>query len=192
MKRNFTALGLCVLLLSGAALSSRTASAGAKLDPESFKDKILQEKCAFCHDAHRVYEIEPSEILTVMEKMKKKNPGWFSDLEGDHIVEVVSKILKDDTVLSAKKAWKDSLARGEKIFSDPGLGTTGSSCASCHTTEEMKQVANEYPAYDPGMNRLLSLGERIYLMVTERMKGGTVKPYDQTMVDLEVYLKSLR
>jgi len=177
------------LLLLGVGFAAATARAGEPLPTE---DQLLKAKCQLCHEGHRIYRLKPAEIRPVVERMRKLNPDWMTAAETDHIVQVLAKLLDDPNAVTERTAWDEAVERGKKLFNNPDLGTTGKSCASCHDPAGFKHVDQAFPKFSDKYKRFIDVQEWIDLMVTEKMKGTALPPFDQRYLDLLLYIKSLK
>lgn len=162
---------------------------GAETAP-SLEDAVLTGKCSLCHSSKRVLTMDPEKIKTTVERMQKMNPDWITTTDKDHVVEVLAKVLKDPALVAGRKAWQEAVERGEALYRDPKLGKSGFTCAACHEQGALKNVADAYPQYDLKLRRLVSLEERIQLMIREKMEGEPLPSNSQQMFDLLAYLKS--
>ncbi len=75
-----------------------------------------------------------------------------------------------------------TIEKGEKLFRDPGLGTTGKSCNSCHPEGKGLGQAGSRP----------DLPEIINGCITIPLKGKAIDPKSEEMESLVLYIKSLR
>lgn len=158
----------------------------------SIEDKILEEKCSLCHSAKRIYALVPEKIKPTLERMKKMNPDWFTDIEYDHIAEVLAGVLNDSSVIASRKAWQEAVDRGEALFEDKALSAgKDQACNTCHEPKSLTKVHDAYPQYNPEKKRFISLEDKINEMIVEQMKGQLIPRQDQRMVDLIAFLKTI-
>jgi cytochrome c553 len=101
-------------------------------------------------------------------------------------------MLADPRVAAARTAWDAAAARGKALFSDPSLGTTGKSCADCHSADSLGRVKDAYPKYNAGLGRAESLEERLDTMVRVKLGGDGLPLGDERSTALAIYLRSLR
>ncbi|MGD2294417.1 MAG: cytochrome c peroxidase [Candidatus Aminicenantes bacterium] len=98
-----------------------------------------------------------------------------------------------------------SVERGQELFNDTGLGTSGMSCNSCHKaggTEDNKmgemdipawdKLATKYPHYFQMAQRVLTLDQVINICITQAMKGEALAWDSQKLTDLTVYCASVK
>jgi mono/diheme cytochrome c family protein len=86
---------------------------------------------------------------------------------------------------------KASAAKGEELFNDPKLGTTGSSCNTCHGggkglegAGSRKQWFTEGKAHD-------TLEETVNHCITTGLQGKPLKVKSIEMQSLVLYIRSL-
>lgn len=176
-----------------AALAVLLAAPVTRADgPAITEDEIFRAKCTRCHAGHRVYQISPEEIRPVVERMRKMNPDWITQVESDHVANVIAKLLDDPGALRQRTAWADAVERGAAIFRDGSLGTTGKSCASCHEPGRLKNIEDAFPKFDPNLKRFVDIQEAINIMIKDKQKGTPFPPNDPRYFDLLAYLKSLK
>lgn len=187
LRRGATATVLFIAL--GASLHASTALAQQQTPTD---EEILKAKCTLCHSGHRIYQLDPAQIRPVLERMRAMNPDWITTTESDHLATVIAKLLEDPAALATRTAWREAVERGQELFSDARLGTTGKSCSSCHTPGSLRNVEDAYPKFDPGRKRFVDLNEAINYMIQEKMKGTPLPPNDQRYFDLLSYIKTLK
>ena len=157
---------------------------------DSTTDALLKEKCSLCHSSQRVIRMDPAKIKETVERMRKMNPDWISTVQSDHIAAVIATIVEAPSIMAARTAWLEALERGEALFNDPKLGTSGKGCGSCHTTpEQFQKIEDSYPRWDPNRKRFVGLDETIAIMLREKI-GAEVPANDQRIHDLLIYLKT--
>jgi cytochrome c553 len=166
--------------------------AGAQQPATTPETELLNSKCSLCHTGHRLFTADPAKLKELVDRMEAKNPDWFKGTEKTHLVEALSALLKDPLIKARREAWERTVADGKAYFSDATLGSSGKSCQSCHTPESLREVASDYPKYDPALNRYLSFQERISRMISEKMGGKELLLGDPRSIALETYLKSIR
>jgi cytochrome c553 len=182
MKRTLTpALAAAVLFAAAAGSDAAT--------PE---EELIASKCTLCHTSTAVYAADSARLKETVERMTAKNPEWFKDVEMRHLLESLEKMLADPRVAEARAAWDAAAARGKALFSDPALGTTGKSCADCHTAASLGRVKDAYPKFNPELGRAESLEERLDTMVRVKLKGAGLPLDDERSTALAIYLKTLR
>ncbi len=74
-----------------------------------------------------------------------------------------------------------TIEKGKKLFHDPGLGTTGKSCNSCHPEGKGLEQAGSRT----------DLPEIINGCITIPLKGKAIDPKSAEMESLVLYIKSL-
>lgn len=86
-----------------------------------------------------------------------------------------------------------AVERGKALFSDPSLGTSGSTCKTCHPSPEasMKGVGKKYPAYFALAKRDMTLKQVINFCIENPLKGKALPENDEKLLALEAYLKSI-
>ncbi|ACN99195.1 sulfur oxidation c-type cytochrome SoxA [Sulfurihydrogenibium azorense] len=78
---------------------------------------------------------------------------------------------------------------GGALFNKP-MGTSNKSCASCHSEEKLKKAVGTYPKYEPKLNTVISLQQRIQMC--QKLNQGVDKPFplnSQENTALLTYLK---
>jgi cytochrome c len=189
-----------VALLGTALCLTASGTAFGTEDLEKLKEKLLNEQCNLCHSSKRIYNIDPAQIATVVERMRKMNPDWFMDIKSEHMVQAIAAITKEPTMISARKAWLEAVDRGELLFADTGLGKNGYSCKSCHDSSAkppdfpitLRNVADAFPQWNPKLKRFVDLNETINRMIADKLGGSQLSPNDQKLFDLIAYLKTLK
>jgi len=100
----------------------------------------------------------------------------------------------------AEKAAREALAKsvetGKVLFSDKALGTTGKTCATCHANPKkekmfLKDRVGDYPKYDRGEKKVITLGQKIRKMVQRNLKGKEEALGTDRLVAIEAYLMNL-
>jgi len=180
-------LSATVLLLSAGGQSLR---AGETLTKD--EKALVKSKCTLCHTEDRILNSDPGTLRATIKDMKGKNPGFFADVDNAALNAALVKMLNDPAVVRQRKAWDSLVTDGKALFGDTSLGTTGKSCASCHTEESLRGVAGDYPKFDGKLDRHVSLLDRINSMISSNMRGKILPLGDPKSVALEAYLKSLR
>ena len=179
-------------ILVGAALFTAAVSPGAfAQEIPGIEDEVLNGKCTLCHSAKRVLTMDPKAIRPVLERMQKMNPDWITDVQEDHVAEVLVRILGNQTVASTRTAWMEAVQNGRDIFEDAKLGKSGSSCSSCHKPGSLKQVADAYPRFDQKLKRFVDLGEAVNAMIKDKVGGEPFPVNDQRLLNLIAYIKTL-
>ena len=81
------------------------------------------------------------------------------------------------------------LQDGEALW-NRATGARAQSCAGCHGDAKtgMKGVAARYPAFDPMLNRPISLSERINLCRTRNQQAEALKPESEALLGIEAYV----
>lgn len=180
------------LILGTALFFAAAGTAFGEEDLDKIKQKLLVEQCNLCHSGHRIYQIDPKEIATVVDRMRKMNPDWFLELKSEHMVEAIAAILKDPSMVATREAWAAAVERGSQIFADTSLGKNGYNCRACHTPPEvLRNIADAYPRWDPKLKRFVDFNDAINRMIVEKLGGDALPITDQKLYDLVVYLKTL-
>jgi cytochrome c553 len=174
-------------LAAAALLAAAVAAAAAT--PE---EELIASKCTLCHTKAAVYTADSAKLKETVERMTAKNPAWFKDVEMRHLLEALEKMVADPQVAAARAAWDAAAARGEALFTDPTLGTTGKSCADCHSAASLGRVKDAYPRFNPELGRAESLEERLDTMVRVKLQGAGLPLGDERSTALAIYLKTLR
>lgn len=116
--------------------------------------------------------------------------------------------MKHLTPAQAAAELNKSIENGKKLFSDPRLGTTGTTCASCHpgggTTggnvtvmgmsmaiPTLKGAAATFPTWKMGPGRVITLGEMNNACITMFLKGKALALDDPRHADLAAYVTYL-
>ena len=178
------ALALPLMILS--------RSASGQMPETSPAHQTLNAKCTRCHSSDRVLKANPGQLQGIVDRMELKNPEFFRDTDKAALIESLSKILNDPKVAAGRAAWDESVARGMAAFNDTSLGTNGKSCSSCHQPEDLKGAGERHPKFDAKLGRLVSLQERLRVMIETKLDGKAPPLGDGRMVDLEAYITSLR
>jgi hypothetical protein len=186
MRRTGTILALAVTLV-GLSLE-----AAAQMDSTSPAHQLINAKCTRCHTADRVLKADPRQLKGVIDRMEQKNPELFRDTDNATLTESLLKILNDPAVAASRAAWDETVAKGQEVFKDASLGTTGKSCNSCHRPEDLRGTAERYPKFDAKLGRLVSLQERLRMMIQTKLGGKELPLGDIRTVALEAYIKSLQ
>ena len=180
-------------ILAGAALLFVARASGARAEQiAGMEDDILNSKCTLCHSAQRALTMDPASIKPVLERMQKMNPDWISNVERDHVAEILVRILGDQTVATTRTAWMEAVQNGREIFEDGRLGKSGRSCSSCHQPGSLKQVADAYPRFDQKLKRFVDLSEAVNIMIKDKVGGEPFPVNDQRLLSLVAYIKTLR
>lgn len=184
------------LWFSGAVLAFAAvvlaAAPAARAEEAPTEDELLKAKCSLCHTFKRIYVMDREKIKPVLERMQKMNPDWITDVERDHVAEVLAKVLGDTGVLAIRTAWNDAVERGAAMFQDATLGKSGKSCASCHASGSLRHVADAYPQFNLRLKRFVDINEAINLMIKEKVGGEPFPVNDARLLDLVSYLKTLK
>ena len=109
--------------------------------------------------------------------------------------------MKMDAAAMAKMLG-ESIARGEKLFNDSSLGTSGKTCNSCHI--EMGKSQKEgmmgakgfkgrepFPKVFPMAGKVMSLDQAIQFCIITPLKGQPLAWDDIRLTDLTAYLNSI-
>jgi cytochrome c len=180
------------IFVGAALLIAATVTAARAEQVPGMEDDILKSKCTLCHSSHRTLTMDPKAIKPVLERMQKMNPDWISDVERDHVAEVLVRILENQTVATTRTAWMEAVETGRGIFEDRKLGKSGASCSSCHQPGSLKQVADTYPRFDQKLKRFVDLSEAINAMIKDKVGGEPFPVNDQRLLSLIAYIKTLR
>ncbi|MEZ0344898.1 MAG: hypothetical protein ABWJ99_08905 [Caldimicrobium sp.] len=85
-----------------------------------------------------------------------------------------------------------NVERGKKLFNDPGLGTAGKSCNSCHPGGQGLEGSAGKKEFVVMGRTMKSLEEVINLCIQMGLKGKPLDPKSKEMQDLVAYIKSLK
>ena len=80
-------------------------------------------------------------------------------------------------------------SRGAKLFSDPGLGTNGKSCSSCHGNGSGWAGQPRFPKFALGAVR--TLDQTIQTCVANALQGRPLPSDDERLTALAVYTDGL-
>ncbi len=105
----------------------------------------------------------------------------------------------------AHKELMAAVERGKALFDDPALGTTGTSCSSCHMEGGTKpgkmgemeikpfmNVAASYPKYVAMAGKVITLDQIVNICIKKPMKGTPLEWHDQRLADLSAYVASVK
>jgi cytochrome c peroxidase len=84
-------------------------------------------------------------------------------------------------------------SKGKALFNDPKLGTNGSTCNTCHPDGkglEKAGLPGRKEWKNPG-GTWLSIEDTNNVCIMMALKGMTIDPRSQQMIDLTTYIKSL-
>ena len=84
---------------------------------------------------------------------------------------------------------EDYGARGAKLFADPGLGTSGKSCASCHATGKVWAGKPRFPKFALGTVR--TLDQAIQTCVVNPLQGQPLAWDDERLTALSVFIDGI-
>ena len=103
----------------------------------------------------------------------------------DFVGESTRALQRDDT-LNPGMLW---VSGGETLWtSEPGQGAR--SCADCHgdASRSMRGVASRYPAFDPAVGHVITLGQRINLCRQNRQNAAPLVPESEDRLGIESYV----
>ena len=186
MRRAASVLALAFPVL---ALSLEAA---AQMSATSPAHELINAKCTRCHSTDRVLKADPKQLKGIIDRMEQKNPEFFWDTDNAALTVGLLKVLNDPAVAAGRTAWDETVAKGREVFKDATLGTTGKSCNSCHRPEDLRGTADRYPTFDAKLGRLVSLQERLRMMIQSKLGGKELPLGDIRTVALEAYIKSLQ
>jgi len=172
---------LFVLLLQPVSAEQRSAA-----------KELIEAKCTLCHTSSRIFTAETGDLKDIVARMTEKNPDWFKEVDSRHLLESLDAMLDDPEIVAMRGAWEQTISRGKVLFSDPQLGSNGKSCADCHKVESLRKVRDNYPKWDVGLGKIVSLEEHLNHMVVKKLEGQPMQAGDERIVALALYLKSLR
>lgn len=97
---------------------------------------------------------------------------------------------------TAREALAKVVEKGEKLFGDKELGKSGRSCATCHANPKkeklwLKDRVGDYPKYDRGEKKVITLGQKVQRMLERNLKGKKEELGSETLVAIEAYLMKL-
>jgi mono/diheme cytochrome c family protein len=174
------------------AVLALSLEAAAQMSATSPSHELINAKCTRCHSSDRVLKADPKQLRGILDRMERKDPELFRDTDSAALTEGLLKVLNDPAVVAGRTAWDETVAKGRDVFKDTSLGTTGKSCNTCHRPEDLKDAAERYPTFDAKLGRLVSLQERLRMMIQSKLGGKELPLGDIRTVALEAYLKSLR
>lgn len=103
------------------------------------------------------------------------------------------------------KELAKAVERGQELFNDSSLGTSGMNCGSCHKAggkEDNKMgemsipawdnLTSKYPKYFPMAQRVLTLDQVVNICVTQAMKGEALGWDSQKLTDLTAFCASVK
>lgn len=100
-----------------------------------------------------------------------------------------------------------SVERGQALFNDNTLGTSGMTCNSCHieggtkdnprtmmgmTIDPFDNLGARYPQYVPMVEKVVTLPAMIDFCITNALKGEPLPWHDQKLIDLTSYCASIK
>ncbi len=101
-----------------------------------------------------------------------------------------------------KKALKDSIVNGAKLYVDASLGTSGKTCNTCHM--EMGRSKKKgmmgtrgfvgrdpFPKFFPMAGRVMTLEQVVQFCIVTPLKGKPLVWDDQRLTDLTAYVNSI-
>ena len=96
----------------------------------------------------------------------------------------------------AEKALRLAVEDGKALFARVGLGTAEKSCASCHARPDRPKMnlgprVGDFPKYERREKRVITLGQKINIMIVKMLKGEERTLGSEELVALEAYLMSL-
>jgi mono/diheme cytochrome c family protein len=86
---------------------------------------------------------------------------------------------------------KASVKKGKALFNDPGLGSTGSSCNTCHTDGRGLEKVAKKRKWIIGGKVHSTLEEAINYSITTGLRGNALRVESVEMRSLVLYIKSL-
>ncbi|MFS2035179.1 sulfur oxidation c-type cytochrome SoxA [Polaromonas sp. CT11-55] len=94
--------------------------------------------------------------------------------------------MQKDDALNPGMLWVQD---GEALWKQPA-GASGKACVSCHAAAQssMRGVAARYPAFDAGLGRPLTLGQRINQCRQQHQQAAPLRPESQELLGLEAYV----
>lgn len=180
------------LLALALCLAAPTNESAAQTSDSSPAHQLINAKCTRCHSADRILKADPAQIRGIIERMEQKSPEMFRGTDNAELTEGLLKVLNDPAVVAGRAAWDETVAKGREVFQDAGLGASGKSCSSCHRPDDLRGTAERYPAFDNRLGRLVSLQERLRMMIQSKLGGKELPLGDMRTVSLEAYIKSLQ
>jgi mono/diheme cytochrome c family protein len=100
----------------------------------------------------------------------------------------LSVLLGAGSIASGEKA---SVKEGKALFNDPELGSTGSSCNTCHTDGRGLEKATKKTKWIIGGKVHSTLEEAINYSIVTGLRGNTLNVGSVEMQSLVLYIKSL-
>jgi cytochrome c len=99
---------------------------------------------------------------------------------------VVGLALRSPAVAGPKEEFG---ARGAKLFADPGLGTNGKSCSSCHERPADWAAKPRFPKF--ALDGVRTLDQAIQLCIANALQGRALASDDERLTALAVYIDGL-
>jgi cytochrome c553 len=164
----------------------------ASAQQQSVAKELLEGKCTLCHTSQRIFTTDTQDLNELVARMTAKNPDWFQKTDSRHLLESLETMLNDPEILAMRESWEKTVARGKTLFGDRELGSNGKSCADCHTAESLRKVRGNYPKFDVGLGKMVSLEEHLNHMVVKKLEGQPLQAGDERITALALYIKSLR
>jgi cytochrome c len=101
--------------------------------------------------------------------------------------------------------WKASVKRGEALFNDAKLGTSGMTCNSCHmkggtmdgkmgemSIKAFDAVHTTYPKFMGMAGKVMTLDQVINYCIMSPLKGTPLAWDDQRLADLAAYVSTVK
>jgi len=94
----------------------------------------------------------------------------------------------------AFKSFGEAATLGKKMWSDENLGTTGLSCASCHTDYELLNLGKNqnYPHYVEIVGDVVTLDQMINFCMINPMKAKQFDKNSKELTALAAYFRAYR
>jgi sulfur-oxidizing protein SoxA len=113
-------------------------------------------------------------------------PGKDSRRSGFEDMGAATQAMQKDDALNPGMLW---VRDGEMQWNQP-QGASGKACVACHASAQssMRGVAARYPAFDAGLGRPLTLGQRINQCREQHQQAAPLRAESQELLGLESYI----
>ena len=94
---------------------------------------------------------------------------------------------------AARKTYSTVVARGRKLFHEPGLlGSGVEACADCHKSSSLASSMLSYPKWDEKLSAVITSDRKIRYCIFRKMRGKPLGSESSVTVSLATYLKEVR
>lgn len=103
---------------------------------------------------------------------------------------------EEEAESEAAKALRLAVEKGKGLFADASLGSAEKSCSSCHARSDRPKMnlgprVGDFPKYERSADKVITLGQKINIMIQKMLKGEERVLGSEELVALEAYLMSL-